>query len=42
MRSVIFAERAMDVVYLILVLLFGVAMFGLIAACRRLGQRRER
>lgn len=32
----------MDLMYLILMLLFGVALFALIAACRRLEQHRDR
>ena len=32
----------MDIVYLILMLAFGVALFALIAACRGLERRRER
>jgi len=42
MRTVIAVERSMDAVYLVLILLFGISLFALCAACRRLEQRRER
>lgn len=32
----------MDLIYVVLMLLLGVSLFALVAACRRLEQRRER